>query len=135
MSEDTTQPNTSEQPPVESIGFNPRMRVKYIIENIKKIRFLKSQGKSDVEVSEKLGDFVKNYPHLFSAAVDPNFDPKELNLQLGLLMEMSKGMSMHQASVIAGQSAFNNFAKPQVNSIPPSDTPSTNPVSVNIAPQ
>lgn len=135
MSEGTTQPNTSEQAPSESIGFNPRMRARYVIENVKRVRILKSQGKTDVEISEQLGDFVKNYPHLFSAAVDPNCDLRELNLQIGLLMKLSKGMSMHQASVIAGQSAFNNFAKPQIDTIPPSDTPSTNPVSVNIAPQ
>ncbi len=94
--------------------FQPRERAQYARERVNEIRRLRALGMNDIQIKEAMGSFVKEYPTLFQAAVEPNFNQAHLNLMLGLLEKMDKGMSQHQASVIVGQKLADTYINPVI---------------------
>ena len=94
--------------------FKPKERAVYIRERITEIRKLRSLGQTDDQIKSALGSFVTQYPTLFAAAVEPNFNQAQLEFMLGLFDKMDRGMSQHQASVIVGEKLADKYINPAV---------------------
>ncbi len=94
--------------------FKPKERAVYIRERIQEIRRLRSLGQTDDQIKAALGSFVTQYPTLFSAAVEPNFNQAQLEFMLGLFDKMDRGMTQHQASVIVGEKLADKYINPVV---------------------
>ncbi len=94
--------------------FKPKDRAAYIRERVTEIRKLRSLGQNDEQIKSALGSFVTQYPTLFAAAVEPNFNQAQLEFMLGLFDKMDRGMSQHQASVIVGEKLADKYINPVV---------------------
>ena len=94
--------------------FKPKERAVYVRERITEIRRLRSLGQTDDQIKAALGSFVTQYPTLFAAAVEPNFNQAQLEFMLGLFDKMDRGMSQHQASVIVGEKLADKYINPVV---------------------
>jgi hypothetical protein len=95
--------------------FNPRERKEYVLKRVEEARKLRALGQNDEQIKAVMGNFVKDYPTLFSMAMEPRFDQTKFNLMIGLLDKMDKGgMTQHQASVIDGQHLVDTIIKPQI---------------------
>ena len=94
--------------------FKPKDRAIYVRERVQEIRTLRSLGQTDDQIKAALGSFVTQYPTLFSAAVEPNFNQAQLEFMLGLFTKMDRGMTQHQASVIVGEKLADKYINPVV---------------------
>lgn len=94
--------------------FKPKDRAVYVRERVTEIRKLRSLGQTDDQIKAALGSFVTQYPTLFAAAVEPNFNQAQLEFMLGLFDKMDRGMTQHQASVIVGEKLADKYINPVV---------------------
>lgn len=94
--------------------FKPKERAAYVRERVQEIRRLRALGQTDTQIKAALGTFVTQYPTLFAAAVEPNFNEKQLEFMLGLFDKMERGMTQHQASVIVGEKLADKYINPVV---------------------
>lgn len=94
-----------------------KARAAYVREQVVKIRFLKSRGKTEFEIREEMERFVEDYPTLFRKVIDTNLeDQASLNIMLAMLEKMGKSeLSQHQASVIVGQRLHDKYIKPALD--------------------
>jgi hypothetical protein len=102
----------SEEAAKEPTKFNPHERAIYIRERVNEVRRLRTLGKNDIEIKEALGSFVTEYPTLFQYCAQSNFDYAQLEMMLGMLDKMDKGMTQHQASIAIGQKLVDKYVKP-----------------------
>ena len=105
--------DASRQAARRPLDFDPKERATEVEKDVKEIRKLVAQYKTDTEIREQFPDFAKNYPTLFEYSLKPNFDQNNFKLMLGLLAKMGdRTMSQHQASVVVGQQMANRYIRP-----------------------
>ncbi len=122
MSQLPRQQRTPPQLPPEDPGvpIEPsiaKARSAFVRSSLAKIKDLRQQGKTDIEITELLGRFAEDYPQLLKMALrsDPS-NEASMRTMLAMLDRMGTGeLSQHQASVIVGQRLYDTYVKPNLN--------------------
>lgn len=66
--------------------------------------------------ADEFADFAKEYPMLYEAACQPNFDLERLKYMLNLKDSIDRGEnSLEKASIEVGQKLFDIYVKDKVN--------------------
>jgi hypothetical protein len=94
-----------------------KARAAFVRSSLQKIKELRQQGKTPIEITEQLGRFAEDYPQLFKMALrmDPS-NEASMRTMLAMLDRMGTGeLSQHQASVIVGQRLYDTYVKPNID--------------------
>ena len=97
-------------------AFPAKQRAEYVRAMVKRVETYKVDGLGKEEITERLPEFARDYPHLFETVLgDEPYHKSSLTTMLAMLEKMGEGdLSQHQASVIVGQRLVQTFVKPQL---------------------
>ena len=93
-----------------------KARSVYIKAKIDRLKEMKAQGKTPLEIEEELSRFSEDYPALFKMLMKPEgYNESSLKTMIALLERMGTGdMTQHQASVVVGQRLHDVYIKPKM---------------------
>lgn len=96
--------------------FSAKERAEYVRAMVKRCEAYKADGLTVEAITERLPEFVRDYPKLFEAVTGTEaYHKNSLQTMLAMLDRMGDGdLSQHQASVIVGQRLVQTFVKPQL---------------------
>lgn len=97
-------------------AFPAKQRAEYVRAMVNRAETYKADGLGKEEITERLPEFARDYPHLFETVLgDEPYHKNSLTTMLAMLDKMGEGdLSQHQASVIVGQRLVQTFVKPQL---------------------
>lgn len=85
-----------------SLDFDPATRAKFIEDNVRDIKVLLDEDKTESEIRAAFPEFISAYPELFRKLVARE-DMSNLKTMLTMMSQMATGsLSHHQASMIVG---------------------------------
>jgi hypothetical protein len=98
-----------------ALEYNPNERAAYVRTMLRDIALWMSQGDSEETITNRIPEFVDNYPELFKKMMNRE-DISLIQSMLAMLDKMGQGtLSQHQASIIIGKKLVDRYITPQLN--------------------